>query len=116
MAALPAGISINSATGVLTASGSVPQGSYDVAVAVTNANGTSTFRNVFRFTVTAPLPTGCGGTDPGGQTAAAGLYSEYFSGFFDDDPNFFTGLTPGLVRTDAHINFPWKTALATCCP
>ncbi|UPL49308.1 PA14 domain-containing protein [Hymenobacter sublimis] len=116
VAALPAGISINSATGVLTASGSVPQGSYDVAVAVTNANGTSTFRNVFRFTVTAPLPTGCGGTDPGGQTAAAGLYSEYFSGFFDDDPNFFTGLTPGLVRTDAHINFPLEDSFGNLLP
>ena len=105
-ARLPAGLSIDAATGVLTAAASVPEGAYDLEVAVSNAAGTSRFRNAFRFLVTAPLPGGCGGPDPGGHPASAGLYAEYFSGFFDDDPAFFTGATAGLVRTDGQVNFP----------
>ncbi|RPD46248.1 T9SS C-terminal target domain-containing protein [Hymenobacter sediminis] len=102
---LPAGISINAATGALAISAAVPSGSYSVAVAATNANGTSIFRNAFQFVVTAPLPSGCGGTNPGGQPATAGLYAEYFAGYFADDVSFFTNNTPGLVRTDAQLNF-----------
>ncbi|RSK49499.1 PA14 domain-containing protein [Hymenobacter rigui] len=103
---LPAGISIDGATGVLTAGPSVPQGTYNVAVSVSNANGTSTFSNAFQFLVTAPLPGGCGGTDPAGQPTSAGLYAEYYSGYFADDAAFFINTTPGLVRTDEQINFP----------
>jgi hypothetical protein len=103
---LPAGITMNATTGVLTAAASVAQGTYDVHVAVSNANGTSIFRNAFRFLVTAPLPGGCGGPDPGGEPASGGLYAEYFSGYFADDPAFFSGRTPGLVRTDTQVNFP----------
>ncbi|GAB2788501.1 hypothetical protein HNQ93_003078 [Hymenobacter luteus] len=105
-AELPGGISINQASGVLTASAAVAPGTYDVDVAVTNGVGTAMFRNVFRFLVTPPLPGGCGGSDPGGQPASAGLYAEYFGGYFADDPTFFSGRTPGLVRTDLAIDFP----------
>ncbi|WP_426490046.1 PA14 domain-containing protein [Hymenobacter sp. 102] len=102
---LPAGIRIDAATGVLTADATVPQGTYDVDVAVSNANGTSAFRNVFRFQVTAPLPPGCGGTDAGGEPASAGLYAEYFPGYFGDDPAFFTTTSPGLTRTEPVVDF-----------
>ncbi|MFD2784994.1 PA14 domain-containing protein [Hymenobacter rubripertinctus] len=105
-ASLPAGISINPASGVLTAAASVPQGTYDLEVALSNAAGTSSFRNAFRFLVTAPLPGGCGGPDPGGHPASAGLYAEYFSGFFNDDPAFFSSTSAGLIRTDGQVNFP----------
>ncbi|MBX0292657.1 T9SS type A sorting domain-containing protein [Hymenobacter sp. HSC-4F20] len=105
-AELPATITINASTGVLTAAAGLAQGTYDVDVAVRNAMGTATFRNAFRFTVTPPLAGGCGGQDPAGQPASAGLYAEYFSGYFADDPTFFGGRTAGLVRTDAEVNFP----------
>ncbi|MCA8832321.1 PA14 domain-containing protein [Hymenobacter pini] len=102
---LPAGITIDAASGVLTADATVPQGTYDIDVAVSNANGTSSFRNVFRFQVTAPLPAGCGGNDAGGEPATAGLYAEYFTGYFNDNPAFFTNATPGLTRTEPVVNF-----------
>ncbi|WP_139924860.1 PA14 domain-containing protein [Hymenobacter sp. DG01] len=105
-ATLPAGIRINPTTGVLTADATVAQGTYAIDVAVTNSVGTAIFRNAFQFLVTAPLPGGCGGPDPAGELASAGLYAEYFSGYFADDPAFFSGRTPSLVRTDVAINFP----------
>ncbi|MBT9393082.1 T9SS type A sorting domain-containing protein [Hymenobacter sp. NST-14] len=105
-AGLPAGISIDAGTGVLTAAASVPEGTYDLEVAVSNAAGTSRFRNAFRFQVTAPLPGGCGGPDPGGNPPSAGLYAEYFSGYFDDDLAFFAGSPGGLTRTEGLVNFP----------
>ena len=114
--ALPAGITINAITGVLTAAASVAQGTYDVDVAVSNANGTSSFRSAFRFLVTAPLPGGCGGPDPAGEPASAGLYAEYFSGYFADDPGFFTTLTPGLVRTDPQVNFAASNSFGNLLP
>ncbi|WP_185816992.1 PA14 domain-containing protein [Hymenobacter metallilatus] len=113
---LPAGISIDAATGILTAAATVPQGTYNVDVAVRNANGTSTFSNVFQFRVTAPLPGGCGGTDPAGQPTSAGLYAEYYSGYFADDAAFFTNATPGLVRTDVQVNFPDNDSFGNLLP
>ncbi|MET4107412.1 hypothetical protein ABIB60_002779 [Hymenobacter sp. UYP22] len=113
---LPAGISVNATTGVLTADATVPQGAYDVDVAVSNANGTSTFRNVFRFQVTAPLPSGCGGTEAGGEPASAGLYAEYFAGYFDDNMAFFTSATPGLTRTEPTVDFGSSDSFGNLLP
>lgn len=102
---LPGSITIDAATGALSVGASVPAGTYGLDVAVTNANGTTIFRNAYRFLVTpAPLG-GCGGTDPGGNPATAGLYTEYFPGYFNGDISFFAA-TPGLVRTEPQVNFP----------
>ncbi|RAK64713.1 hypothetical protein DLM85_18710 [Hymenobacter edaphi] len=103
-ASLPAGISINASTGVLTAAASVPSGLYSVAVALTNASGTSTFGNVFTFDIAPPPPSGCAGTDPGGAAPSRGLYGEYYAGFFGSDHGFFLA-PPDLVRVDALVNF-----------
>ncbi|RTQ53674.1 T9SS type A sorting domain-containing protein [Hymenobacter gummosus] len=102
---LPAGISIDAATGVLTAAATVPSGVYVVAVALTNASGTSTFGSVFTFDIAPPPPSGCTGLDPGGAAPARGLYGEYYAGYFANDHGFFQANTPGLRRVDALVNF-----------
>jgi hypothetical protein len=104
--ALPGSIIIDATTGVVSVGTSVPAGTYGLDVAATNANGTTIFRNAYRVLVTpAPLG-GCGGTDPGGNPATAGLYTEYFPGYFNGNTSFFAAATPGLVRTDPQVNFP----------
>jgi hypothetical protein len=103
--ALPAGISINASTGVLTAAATVPSGLYSVAVALTNASGTSTFGNVFTFDIAPPPPSGCAGLDPGGAAPARGLYGEYYAGYFNNDHGFFQSQAPALRRVDALVNF-----------
>lgn len=103
---LPAGISINSSTGALAVTASVPAGTYALDVAATNANGTTIFRNAYQFLVTPGLPGGCGGNDPAGNPVTAGLFAEYFSGYYNGDVDFFTTNTPGFTRTDAQLNFP----------
>ncbi|GAB2947000.1 hypothetical protein GCM10027048_10020 [Hymenobacter coalescens] len=104
-AALPAGITINSSTGMLTAAATVPSGLYSVNVALTNASGTSTFGNVFTFDIAPPPPSGCAGADPGGAAPASGLYAEYYAGFFQNDQTFFQTNAPALQRIDALVNF-----------
>ncbi|KAA9331410.1 T9SS type A sorting domain-containing protein [Hymenobacter busanensis] len=104
-AALPAGISINASTGVLTAAATVPTGQYSVNVSLTNADGVSTFSGVFSFTILPPPPSGCAGTDPGGAAPSAGLYMEFYAGYFMNDPAFFTTNTPSLRRIDAQLAF-----------
>jgi hypothetical protein len=86
---LPAGITINPTTGVLTAAATVLPGSYTVNVAATNSGGTTTFAGVYTFLVSAP----CGGVDPYGNAAQAGLLAEYYKGYFNDQPAFFTNNT-----------------------
>ncbi|WP_460614951.1 PA14 domain-containing protein [Hymenobacter seoulensis] len=115
-ATLPAGISINATSGVISATATVPQGQYNIDVAVTNAVGTSTFRNAFRFQVTTPLPSGCGGLNPGGEPTAAGLYAEYFAGYYADNPAFFTGKTPGIIRTEVQLNFSEDDSFGNLLP
>lgn len=90
---LPAGITINAATGVLAADATVVPGSYVLNVSVTNANGTATFAGVFTFQVLAPS---CAGTDAGGSPAQAGLYGEYYAGYFGN---------PLGMETDANLSF-----------
>lgn len=102
---LPPGISIDAATGVLTAAATVPGGTYSVGVTLTNASGSSTFGNVFTFDITPPPPSGCSGLDPGGAPPARGLYGEYYAGYFGNDHSFFRSNTPGLTRVDALVNF-----------
>lgn len=51
-------------------------------------------------------PNGCIGQDAGGRPATAGLYAEYYTGYFDDDQGFFTTRAAGLTRIDAQVNFP----------
>lgn len=103
---LPTSITIDPVTGVVTIGGSVPIGSYALDVAVRNASGTSIFRNAYSILVTPGLPGGCNGNDPGGQPATAGLYAEFFPGYFNGDISFFSTTAPGLTRTDTQVNFP----------
>ncbi len=107
---LPAGITINTTTGVLTASATVVPGSYVVNISATNANGTATFPSVYTFQVLAP---NCLGYDAGGSPAQAGLYSEYYTGYFgnvsgtETDANlaFFTANTPKASTLTPLVNF-----------
>jgi hypothetical protein len=86
---LPAGITINPTTGVLTAAASVLPGSYSVNVTATNSGGAATFTNAFTFLVSAP----CGGVDPYGNAAQPGLLAEYYRGYFNDQLSYFTNNT-----------------------
>ncbi|WP_345222855.1 PA14 domain-containing protein [Hymenobacter koreensis] len=104
-ASLPASITINPSTGVLTAAGTLPTGQYTVNVAVTNADGTSTFNSVFTFDILPPPPSGCAGTDPGGNAPAAGLYMELYTGYYGDNPAFFNANAPVISRVDPVIDF-----------
>ncbi|WP_400192566.1 PA14 domain-containing protein [Hymenobacter sp. B81] len=115
-ALLPPGISINAATGVLTANASVPTGVYPVSVTVTNADGSSTFANAFSFDILPPPPSGCAGTDPGGNGARAGLYLEVFAGYFADDPAYFTANTPALQRVQSTVNFTANNSWGNITP
>ncbi|GAA4002733.1 hypothetical protein GCM10022408_12740 [Hymenobacter fastidiosus] len=104
-AALPAGISVDAATGQLFSATSVPAGTYTIAVTVTNADGIADFPAAFSFVVALPPPDGCTGPAEGGGPATAGLHGEYFAGYFNDDQSFFTTNTPVLTRTEAQLEF-----------
>lgn len=115
---LPAGITINPTTGVLTADNSVGLGSYTTDVAATNANGSATFTGVFTFQVSAPPPPGC--------TGPAGFSGSYYAGYFsntdgdggadsDADLAFFNN-PPALTRNDALINFNTNDSWGNIAP
>ncbi|WP_303309453.1 PA14 domain-containing protein [Hymenobacter sp. BT730] len=105
---LPAGITIEASTGRLLANGTVPEGRYQADVAAINAEGSTTFARSFAFVITPPPPAGCTGTDPGNKPVTAGLYGEYYVGYFDDlddNQSFFTAQTPSMLRTELGLNF-----------
>ncbi|WP_277234483.1 PA14 domain-containing protein [Hymenobacter sp. YC55] len=102
---LPAGITINAATGQLSSDATVPVGVYRVEVAVVNTQGAATFRDAYMFTVAAAAPMNCTGTRPDGGPATSGLFAEYYAGYFNDSPAFFTANAPKLVRIDTQLNF-----------
>lgn len=105
---LPAGITIDATTGRLLADGTVPEGRYQADVAVINSEGSTTFPRTFAFVISPPPPPGCTGNDPGNQPVTAGLYGEYYAGYFDDlddNQNFFTAQTPSMLRTELGLNF-----------
>ncbi|WP_345115424.1 PA14 domain-containing protein [Hymenobacter algoricola] len=104
-AALPAGITIDAATGQISSSTSVPAGTYSFDVTVTNTDGSATFPAAFSFVVALPPPPGCASPTPAGGPPTAGLYGEYFAGYFSDNQSFFTTNTPLLVRTEAQLDF-----------
>lgn len=113
---LPAGISINTSTGVLTANATVPVGTYSINVSATNANGTSVFTAVYSFRINAGPPVGCTRNDPGGNAPQAGLYAEYYAGYFADNISFFTSNSPGITRVDAQLNFPTSDSWGNLTP
>jgi len=100
-ASLPDGISIG-ATGVITADGTVPAGNYTVNLALSNANGTRLFNNILQIYV---VPSGCNGSDAGGNPAAGGLYAEYYNGYFEDNQSFFTSNTPTFITIESPIDY-----------
>jgi gliding motility-associated-like protein len=102
---LPAGITVGT-NGVISADASVPVGDYSINLTLVNANGVTNFARVYKLVVSAAPLGVCGGTDPGGNPASVGFYAEYYSGSFNDDPNFFVTNTPGLVRVpDAPLDY-----------
>ncbi|UOQ73615.1 T9SS type A sorting domain-containing protein [Hymenobacter cellulosilyticus] len=103
--ALPAGITINTDNGRLAVDGTVPLGTYSVDVAVTNAGGNATFQDAFVFTVAPAPPAGCAKNAPNGSPPTAGLYGEYYTGYFDDDPTFFETNTPLITRLEPGLNY-----------
>ncbi|WP_170061899.1 PA14 domain-containing protein [Hymenobacter chitinivorans] len=104
-AALPAGISIDIDNGRLAVDTTVPLGTYSVDVAVTNAAGSVTFQDAFVFTVAPPPPAGCSVSAPNGSPPTAGLYGEYYAGYFDDNPAFFENNTPLITRLEPGLNY-----------
>lgn len=52
-----------------------------------------------------PPPPGCTGNDPGGSPASAGLYAEFYSGYFNDNQSYFNTNSPGLTRIDNYVNY-----------
>ena len=102
---LPSGITINATTGQLSVNATVPAGLYQAEVAVLNAQGAATFRNAYSFTVAEAAPLSCTGTRPDGGPATTGLFAEYYSGYFNDSPAFFTANAPKTTRIDAQLNF-----------
>ncbi|SHK06841.1 PA14 domain-containing protein [Hymenobacter psychrotolerans] len=102
---LPAGISINAATGQLTLAASVGNGLYQADVLVIDAEGAVRFRQVYTFAVAVPGAAGCTGNRPDNGPPTEGLYAEYYSGYFEDDPAFFTTHNPGLIRLEPQFNF-----------
>ncbi|MCB2409292.1 PA14 domain-containing protein [Hymenobacter lucidus] len=101
---VPLGLSIHPNTGILTVGINVPLGTYDLDIAVTNANGVSTFHNAASVVVVAGPPPGCTGTDPAGNGATSGLYAQYYAGYFNDVLTFFSGAA-GITRIDPVVNF-----------
>jgi hypothetical protein len=101
---VPTGITIEPATGVVTVGNNTPLGTYSLDIAVTNANGTSTFRNVLAVEIIVGTPPGCSGNDPGGNSGTSGLYAQYYKGYFNDALSFFSGAA-GLTRIDPLVNF-----------
>ncbi|UOQ73614.1 PA14 domain-containing protein [Hymenobacter cellulosilyticus] len=99
-----AGITIEPTTGVVSMADNTPLGTYNLEVAVTNAHGTSTFRNALTVDVIVGTPPGCSGLDPAGNSPTSGLYAEYFTGYFNNSPGFFSA-APGLSRTEPVIDF-----------
>lgn len=55
--------------------------------------------------IIVPPPAGCVCTDPSANPAAAGLYAQYYAGYYNDVQSFFTTGVPGLTRIDPTINF-----------
>jgi hypothetical protein len=110
---LPSGITINSATGVISASGTVPVGVYTLSVQVANSNGSVPFVNVFTLRVNPAPPPGCSGQ--------AGLTGDYFTTDFSPTNDFtvFAG-APAVTRTDFNINFPdganWNNNVTAVVP
>jgi gliding motility-associated-like protein len=96
-AALPAGIQVDP-DGVISADMSVPSGYYSINLALVNSQGISYFRAVYNLNVYALPPSGCTGNDTGNQPSVAGLYAEYFSNYYADNPDFFRTRTPALIR------------------
>jgi hypothetical protein len=101
---LPAGISINSQTGVITAAATVPPGSYNLNVTLTLPNGSLLFNNVFTVIVLGPAPSGCYARNAD-EAPRSGVYAEYYPGYFNDDQSFFVSQTPAMARTDYQLNF-----------
>jgi len=101
---LPAGISINKQTGVITAAATVPPGSYNLNVTLTLPNGSLLFNNIFTVIVLGPAPPGCYARNSG-EAPRSGVYAEYYPGYFNDDQSFFVSQTPAMVRTDYQLNF-----------
>ncbi|UOG75306.1 PA14 domain-containing protein [Hymenobacter tibetensis] len=102
---LPSGLTIDPNTGQLSVSAAVEVGTYVVNVAVTNAEGAVTFDGAYTFIVAAAAPNACAGTRPDGGPATGGLFAEYYAGYFNDDPAFFTAKTPSFNRLDTQLNF-----------
>ncbi|QNH62025.1 PA14 domain-containing protein [Hymenobacter sediminicola] len=103
---LPAGISINPITGQLTLAAGVSNGLYQADVLVVDNEGAVRFRQVYTFTVATAAPAGCTGPRPDGGLPTQGLYAEYYRGYFNDDPAFFSASLPDLARLEPQLNFP----------
>ena len=104
-ASLPAGISINPATGQLTFGVDVPGGLYQPSVLVVGSQGATLFQQAYTFVAAVASAAACVGTRPDGGPPTQGLYAEYYRGYFNDDPAYFTANRSGLVRLENQLNF-----------
>ncbi|AII51721.1 PA14 domain-containing protein [Hymenobacter sp. APR13] len=104
-ASLPAGISLNAATGQLTFGVNVPTGLYQPNILVIGSQGATLFRQAYTFVAAVPPAAGCVSVRPDRGPPTQGLYGEYYQGYFADDPAYFSANRPGLVRLESHLNF-----------
>lgn len=58
----------------------------------------------------------CSGSDPIGNPAKAGLFAEYYPGYFNDNVGFFNSTTPGLIRVDSMLNFSASNSWGNIVP
>lgn len=69
--------------------------------------------------IATPVPTpppGCACTNPDNTPGKAGLYGEYFNGYFNDNQAFFSNRPAGLTRIDTNLQFltnAWGVATAS---
>jgi uncharacterized repeat protein (TIGR01451 family) len=66
-----------------------------------NNNGTAAAANV--QTVVSLPNNSCTGSAY--STAGSGLFAEYYAGYFNDNPAYFSSNTPGVTRTDANLSY-----------
>lgn len=102
---LPPGIDLNPATGQLMFGVNVPSGLYQPSILVISSQGARLFRQAYTF-VAALMPTAsCVSPRPDRGPPTQGLYAEYYQGYFEDNPAYFTANQPKLVRLESQLNF-----------
>ncbi len=112
-ATLTYAITFNAPNYTTALAGTASSGATSADPSATNNDGSQANAKV-STTVTLPA-NGCAGT-PYGPSASSGLYGEFYTGYFANNPSYFAGKTPGLIRTDGTVNFPNTNSFGNILP